>query len=180
MILREIGMKTIVAVVLGLGLFGCLEVAARTQDKKEDKKEEKKSDKKVDAPILEGKYKLVSGKRNNEVLGDDAKKWDYTITSSTIALWGYPITSNTITIKNPDITFVMFYKLDPTTTPINIDLEILEGPEGTKGAKASGIIEVKGDILKLAYSMEKDKDKDKRPKNFDGKEGNMFEFKKEK
>jgi len=126
----------------------------------------------------------VSGKRNNEVVGDDAKKWDYTFTSSAIALWGYPITSNTITIKNPDIKFVMGYKLDLTTTPINIDMEILEGPEGTKGAKASGIIEVKGDILKLAYSVEKDKEKEKekekRPKNFDGKEGNMFEFKREK
>ena len=31
-------------------------------------------------------------------------------------------------------------------------------------------------MLKLAYSMEKDK----RPKNFDGKEGNMYEFKKAK
>ena len=39
-----------------------------------------------------------------------------------------------------------------------------------------GIVELKGDVLKLAYSI----DKDKRPKNFEGKEGFMFEFKKAK
>ena len=39
-----------------------------------------------------------------------------------------------------------------------------------------GIVEAKGDTLKLAYSI----DKDKRPKDFDGKEGFMFEFKKAK
>ena len=157
-------MKTIAVLVFGLGLFGCLELAARTQDKKDDKKEEKKDDKKVDAPNLEGKYKLESGKKNNEAIGDEAKKWEYTFTAEKI------------TVKSPDVTFVFSYKLDPKTTPINIDMEITEGLEGTKGSKASGIIEVKGDILKLAYSLEKDK----RPKSFDGKEGNMFEFKKVK
>lgn len=153
-------MKTIAAFALGLGLFGCLELAARTQDKKE----EKKDDKKAEAPNLEGKYKLVGGKKNNEAIGDDAKKWEYSFTA------------DKITVKSPDVAFVFSYKLDPKTTPINIDMEILEGLEGTKGSKASGIIELKGDTLKLAYSMEKDK----RPKDFEGKEGNMFEFKKAK
>ena len=70
----------------------------------------------------------------------------------------------------------MGYKLDPKTKPMNIDMEILEGIEGTKGSKAEGIVELKGEVLKLAYSIEKGK----RPKNFEGKEGFMFEFKKAK
>ncbi len=55
-------------------------------------------------------------------------------------------------------------------------MEILEGPEGTKGSKAQGIIEQKGDTLKIAYTT----DKDKRPKDFEGKEGNVFDLKKTK
>ena len=60
--------------------------------------------------------------------------------------------------------------------PAQVDMEILEGPEGSKGSKAVGIVELKGDVLKLAYSL----DKEKRPKDFDGKTGFYFELKKEK
>jgi uncharacterized protein (TIGR03067 family) len=149
-------MKSIAAFVLGLGLFATLNLVGTTQDKKEEKK--------VEAPNLEGKYTLISGKKNNEAVSEDAKKWDYTFTA------------DKITLKGADLTFVMSYKLDPKTSPINIDMEIIEGPEGTKGIKSNGIIEIKGDTLKLAYSLEKDK----RSKNFEGKEGHMFEFKKNK
>lgn len=163
-------MKIIAAVVLGLGLMGCPIFAGWAQEKKEDKKEDKKDEKKedkketkkVEAPKLEGEYKLVSGKLNNMAVGEEAKKFEYTFTSEKM------------TLKNPEYKFVMGYKLDLKTTPINIDMEILEGPEGTKGSKAAGIIEVSGEVVKLAYSMEKDK----RPKNFEGKEGNLFELKK--
>ena len=146
-------MKTITAFVLGLGLVGVLGFVASTT-RADDK----------DAPKLEGKYKLVAGKMNDKPIGDDAKKGEYTITA------------DKITIKGMDLTFVMSYKLDPKASPVGIDMEILEGPEGTKGSKAYGIVEMKGDTLKLAYAMEKDK----RPKDFDGKTGNMFELKKEK
>jgi uncharacterized protein (TIGR03067 family) len=189
-------MKTIAAVLLCSGLLGCLQVAVLSQEKKDDKKEEKKDekkddkkdmkeDKKVDAPNLEGKYKLVGGKINDKAIGDDSKKWDYIFTA------------DKITIKNPlvkkeeakedkkdnkkedksDLMFVIGYKLDARESGINIDMEVLSGPEGTKGIKAIGIIEVKGDVLKLAYiTMEKDK----RPKDFEGKTGNMFELQKAK
>jgi uncharacterized protein (TIGR03067 family) len=156
---QEIEMKTITAVLLGLGLFGCIETGARSQDKKEEKK-----DQKVEIPKLEGKYTLVSGKKDDAATGDDSKKWDYSFTP------------DKITVEGSGLKFVFTYKLDPKTNPINIEMEIIEGPEGTKGSKASGIVEVKGETLKLAYSTEKDK----RPKNFDGKEGFMFEFKKAK
>jgi uncharacterized protein (TIGR03067 family) len=144
-------MKTISAFALGLGLLAWVGVA-QSQEKKGE------------APKLEGKWTLVSGKVNGTATGDDAKKSMFTFTS------------DKMTIKSMDLTFVMGYKLDPKTDPVSVDLEILEGPEGTKGSKAVGIVELKGDVLKLAYSM----DKDKRPKNFEGKEGNTFEFKKAK
>jgi hypothetical protein len=206
-------MKTIAAALLGLGLLGCLELVARSQEKKEDKKEEQKDDKKeekkdvkkedkkdvkkVDPPVLVGKYKLVAGKINDKAIGDDAKKWHYTFTADKITIKldieekkeekKEPKTDDKKDDKKdekkdnkkeekPEPMFVIGYKLDANTTPITIDMEILSGLEGTKGIKTSGIIEVKGDVLKLAYIMEKDK----HPKDFEGKVGNMFELHKVK
>jgi uncharacterized protein (TIGR03067 family) len=150
-------MKSIAAFALGLGLLALLGSTARTDDKKPE------------APKLEGKYTLVGGKKNDKPIDDDAKKGEFTFTA------------DKVTIKGMGMTFVMGYKLDAKQTPIHIDMEILEGIEGSKGTKAAGIIEVKGDTLKLAYSLDKDKDdKFKRPTNFDGKDGMFFEFKKAK
>ena len=118
---------------------------------------------KGEAPKLASKY-ADRGKKDGKEISDESKKGEYTITADKIK------------IKGQDASFVMGYKLDPKTTPTNIDMEILEGVEGTKGSKAEGIVELKGEVLKLAYSIEKGK----RPKNFDGKEGFMFEFKKAK
>jgi len=188
-------MKTLAVVLLGLGLLGFARFPASSQEKKDDKKEEKKEEKKdgkkVELPVLEGKYKLVAGKINDKAIGDDSKKWNYTFTADKITIKGLIEKSEEKEDKKEEIkddkkenkkenkketktelSLVMGYKLDAKTTPINIEMEILEGPEGTKGIKTGGIIELKGDVLKLAYSMEKDK----RPKNFDGKEGNMFEL----
>jgi uncharacterized protein (TIGR03067 family) len=145
-----ISMKTMAAFALGLGLVACGWAA--------------EPEKKDEAPKLEGKFMLTGGKRDGKEIGDESKKGQYTITK------------DKITIKGMDASFVMSYKLDAKTTPVGIDMEILEGVEGTKGAKAEGIVELKGEVLKLAYSIEKGK----RPKNFDGKEGFMFEFKKAK
>jgi uncharacterized protein (TIGR03067 family) len=157
-------MKTFATFALGLGLIVLLGTSGWSDDKKEEKKEEKKAETK-----LEGKYTLVSGKKFDKPIDDDAKKGEFVFTA------------DKVTIKGKDASFVMSYKLDPKTSPMEIDMEIVDGPEGAKGAKAAGIIELKGDTLKLAYSMDKDKDdKIKRPKNFDGKDGMMFEFKKAK
>ncbi len=164
-------MKVVAAFLLGAGLFATLGLSGLTQEKKEEKKETKKDTDKVELPKLEGKYKLVGGKINNMDVNKEAKDYEYTFTTEKI------------TIKGEKLKFVMGYKLDGKTTPINIDMEILEGPEGTKGIKVGGIIEVKGEVVKLAYNMEKEKDKGndapwKRPKDFEGKEGNAFELKK--
>lgn len=147
-------MKTLA--VLTLGLVTCAGLAARADDKK------------ADAPKLAGTYKLVAGKKNGEAVGDESKKGKYTIDAKTFTIWG-----------GDKKAFVMGYKLDPKTTPVAIDMEILESEifPDTKGSKAYGIVEQKGDTLKLAYV---EKEKDKRPKDFSGKEGFAFEFKKEK
>jgi uncharacterized protein (TIGR03067 family) len=147
---EDIRMKTTATFTLVLGLLGLLGPAAEGQDKK--------------APKLEGKYTLVSGKRNGAAIDDESKKA------------AYSFTADKVTIKGGEVMFVMSYKIDPKTDPMNIDMEILEGPEGTKGSKAQGIIEVKDDTVKLAYSVEKDK----RPKDFKGEKDFYFELKKAK
>jgi uncharacterized protein (TIGR03067 family) len=119
-------------------------------------------DKKAETPKIAGSYTLVSGKKDGEKTSEDAKKGKYTFDDKKI------------TIAGKDGKFVMSYKLDGK----KIDMEILEAPfEGLKGAKAYGIVEAKGDTLKLAYATEK---ADDRPKDFDGKKGFAFEFKKDK
>ncbi len=148
-------MKTIATFALGLGMLGFLGLTARAEEKKKEAAELLK---------LEGKYTLVSGKKNGTALDEEAKKGKYTFTT------------DKITIEGMGVKFVMGYKVDAKATPMTIDMEILEGPEGTKGSKALGIIELKEDTLKIAYSLEKEK----RPKVFDGKEGFHFELKKMK
>lgn len=153
---EDIRMKTIATFVLGLGMLGFLGLTVRA--------EEKKKEDKGDGLKLEGKYALVAGKKSGAAIDEEAKKGKYSFTA------------DKITIEGMGVKFVIGYKVDAKATPMTIDMEILEGPEGTKGAKALGIIEAKEDIVKLAYSIEKDK----RPKTFEGKEGFFFELKRAK
>lgn len=134
---------------LAAGVLACVALTGRAADDKLD---------------LAGTYTLVSGKKNGAAVDDTAKKAEYTATA------------DKFTIKGGEYKFVIGYTLDPKAKPVAIDMEILEGPDGSKGSKAMGIVEVKGNTLKLAYSLEKDK----RPKDFDGKTGFLFELKKEK
>jgi len=148
-------MKTIAKLALAVGMLGFLGLPTRAEEKK-------KAD--TDAKKLEGKYTLVSGKKEGAAIDEEAKK-------SKIAF-----TADNITIEGMGVKFVMGYKVDAKATPMTIDMEILEGPEGTKGSKAIGIIEAKDGTVKLAYSL----DKEKRPKDFEGKAGFFFELKKQK
>jgi uncharacterized protein (TIGR03067 family) len=141
--------------VLTLGLFACAALAGRAPAQDE---------KKADAPKIEGKWTLTGGKKNGGEVDDNAKKSTYTADK------------DKITIEGDGAKFVMGYKIDPKN-PTNVDFEILEAPiPDLKGSKAEGIIELKGDELKIAYSTEKGS----RPKNFDGKDGFLFIFKKAK
>jgi uncharacterized protein (TIGR03067 family) len=139
-------MKTL---ALLAGLLACAGLTARADDDKLD---------------IAGKYALVAGKKNGVNIDEKSKKATYTVTA------------DQFTIVGGEVKFVMGYKLDASTKPANINMEIQEGPEGSKGGKALGIVELKGDVLKIAYTL----DKDKRPKDFEGKAGFYFELKKEK
>jgi uncharacterized protein (TIGR03067 family) len=134
---------------MAVGLAACLTLSTRAADEKID---------------LSGKYTIVTGKKNGADIDEKAKKASYTVTA------------DTFTIAGGDQKFVISYKLKPGTKPVEIDMSIAEGPEGTKGTIAVGIIEQKGDTIKLAYSL----DKEKRPKDFDAKAGYFVELKKAK
>jgi uncharacterized protein (TIGR03067 family) len=132
--------------LLAAGLVGCAALGARADEK---------------APKIEGTYKLVAGKKNGADADEGSKKAKYVIDAKKI------------TIGDGDAKFVMSYKLDGA----KIDMEILDAPiPDLKGTKGYGIVEAKGDTLKLAYALEKDK----RPKDFSGKDGFYFELKKDK
>lgn len=108
--------------------------------------EEKKADAKkadFDASKLEGKWKMVSGQKFGEKVNEQSLAGEVTITK------------DTITIKGGDETHMMKYKLDPKASPVKIDMEGTEGP--AKGFKSEGIIELKGDELKLCYAMPTEK-----------------------
>lgn len=106
-----------------------------------------------DAAKLVGDWTISAGKKMGKDLSDDAKKGMYTFTKDMISL------------KEGDkVLFAFSYTVDAKTSPISIDMEIKEAPmENLKGSKAKGILELKGDELKLTYDgMGGD-----RPKKFD-------------
>lgn len=121
-----------------------------------------------DAGMMVGKWKLTDGKKAGNEIGDDAKEGYYEITKDTIKIFDgmaeKPI-------------FVMKYSLDAKPSPATIDMEITDGPAPeVKGAKAKGIVEVKGDELKLCY----DPMGEERPTKFDGEKFYCFTLKKQK
>src|SRR5438874_7610493 len=114
---------------------------------------------KFDPAKLSGTCKFVSGVKNGEKLGADHLK-DQTIT----------IDKDKLTLKTPDATFVMKFELDAKKSPVGIKLEITEGPVGV-GSKSPGIIELKGDDLKICYApMDSEA-----PKTFEAKEGSKVQ-----
>lgn len=136
-------MKTLCGIAAGaLALTLCATGAA--QDKKDGK---------LDPAKLVGKWKYVSGEKEGAKSAVEKFK-DDEIT----------ITKDTITLKGKE-KFVFKYELDTGKTPAVIKLTMTESPFGG-GATAKGIIELKGDDLKLCYAHEGDA-----PKEFKTKEG---------
>jgi uncharacterized protein (TIGR03067 family) len=116
---------------------------------------DEKKDGKFDAAKMVGDWTIVEGAKAGEKVGDDHLKLQVKVTKETFILEG-------------DIgKFVMGYKLDTATDPVGIDMEIKEGPipEG----KATGIVWVKGDELKLCYVPMAD---GKRPAKFESTKDN--------
>ncbi len=132
---------------LTAGLLFAVTLAARADDKLD----------------LAGKYTLVGGKLEGKNIEERARKAKYSATE------------DTFTVEAKGMKFVFAYKLKPGKLT-EIDMAVLEGPPGTKGTIALGIVEVKGDMVKLAYSL----DKEKRPKDFAGKSDYLIELKKVK
>lgn len=70
-------------------------------------------------------------------------------------------TKETLTQELAGMRFAYKFTVDATKNPSRIALEVTDSPFGA-GSKADGIIEVKGDEMKLAYSTEGG-----RPETFD-------------
>jgi uncharacterized protein (TIGR03067 family) len=119
------------------------------------------------ADKLTGTWKFVSGEKEGEKLPEERLKTPVKITKDQIKLEG----------PNEDMTFTFEYKLDTSKTPWHISLKGLDNV--AKGSTAEGIVEVKGDELKLCYAVEGGKP----PTEFKTKEGDkhhLFVLKKAK
>jgi uncharacterized protein (TIGR03067 family) len=136
---------------LGVTVFVLASVMAADKDK---------DDGKLDPAKLIGTWSYVSGEE------DGKKKTADDLKGGTVE-----ITKDTITLKSADATYVIKYTLDTKQTPAHISLEITKGPQG-EGAKSEGIIELKGDELKLCYPPMGGA----APKEFSAKEGSKMHF----
>jgi uncharacterized protein (TIGR03067 family) len=121
---------------------------------------------KFDAGKMVGTWTYVSGEKNGTKVDPE------TLKGGTVK-----ITKETITLESPQGKFVIKYTLDTKNSPVSLAMEMTESPFGA-GAMAKGIIDVKGEELKLCYATEGDA-----PKKFETKEGsnsNLFLLKKSK
>jgi uncharacterized protein (TIGR03067 family) len=110
-------------------------------------------DDKFDADKMVGTWTYVSVEKNGQKADND-----------NIKEGKVKIAKDKLTLDSSAGTFVFKYKLDTTKKPVTIALEMTEG--AGEGSTAKGIIEVKGDELKLCYSTS-----DEAPKKFESKEG---------
>jgi uncharacterized protein (TIGR03067 family) len=147
--LQEHSMKTACALFVCAALGAFVPLAAQDKDK----------DAKFNPDKLVGKWTYVSGvKDGTKVDPDNLKKQKVEFTKDKLTLTG-------------DDKFVMKYELDTSKKPVGIKLEMLESPFGA-GAKAAGIIELKGDELRFCYSPMSEE----APKAFEAKEGSKAHY----
>lgn len=112
-----------------------------------------------DAKKLEGSWTYVEGKRSGDAAAKESLQGKVTFTKDTITV-----------PAGPDMKFTMAFKINAKANPVEIDIEIKDGP--VNEGKAVGIIEVTGDTLKLCYSAA-----NKRPKKFEStKDNGAFYF----
>src|ERR1043165_9634659 len=94
---------------------------------------------KFDPAKLVGTWKYVSGIKDGAMIDADHFKEQEVI-----------IAKEKLTLKGPEGTFVIKYELDTKKSPIAVKMEITESPFGAC-MKADGILELKGDELRLCY-----------------------------
>ena len=126
-------MRTATWLGLGVLLLTAYALGVEAQEKKEGG---------FDAAKMVGTWSYVSGEKNGQKLAKDHFKDGKVI-----------ITRDTITLEGEQGKFVIKYTLDAAKKPATLSMEITEGSQGV-GAKANGIVEVKGDELKLCYALE--------------------------
>jgi len=125
-----------------------------------------------DAAKLVGQWKYVSGEKGGAKVDEKSLKQAVTITKETWTLKGKDD-------KGADVTFVMKYELDTKKNPAGIKFTMTESPFGA-GAKAQGIIELKGDDLRVCYNADDGKDAPKEFKTKDGDKMHLFVLKRTK
>lgn len=118
-----------------------------------------KKDAKFDAAKLVGRWEYASGKKAGEEVPKDHLVGVVTWTKDEIHI-----------PAGPDQKFVMAYKINADKSPVQIDMEIKEGP-APAGSKASGIVALDKDELKLCYVPEMG-EKVERPEKFESTEKN--------
>ena len=115
--------------------------------------DEKKEAPKFDATKMVGTWDVTAGMK-------DGKKSE----ADNLKGVTFDITKDTMKLKTPMGAFEFKYTLDEKTSPVTINLELVE-PEAFK-SKATGIVKIDGETLMLCYPpMGGDK-----PKDFDAKE----------
>jgi uncharacterized protein (TIGR03067 family) len=144
-------MKTRLGMFAALLLAMLFPFAATSEDKKEEK---------FDAAKLVGTWAYVSGEKDGKKSEADALKGQSVI-----------ITKESITLKGDLGKFVLSYDIDAKKSPMTVMLKITESPFGA-GMKAAGIIELKGDDLKICYAPESEE----APKGFEAKEGSKHHY----
>ena len=93
----------------------------------------------LDPNRLTGTWIYVAGEKDGQKIPADNLKNGYV-----------EITKDTLRLKSDAAEFVLKYALDLAKTPTRIQMEIVKGPQG-EGAKAVGIIALKGGELLLCY-----------------------------
>src|SRR5262249_37158829 len=143
--LWRIAMRTATWLCACIFLFMVYPLAGAVDDKKGDK---------FDPAKMVGAWTYDSGDKNGEKLDKDHFKDSKVV-----------VTKETITLEGPQGKFVIKYTLDTKKNPVAVSMTMTESPFGA-GATAQGIVEVKGDELKMCYAAEGEA-----PKKFEAKEG---------
>lgn len=117
-----------------------------------------------DAKKLEGSWTFKSGMKAGTKAADESLKGEVVIKGDVMKM---PL---------GDMNFEFKLVIDGKKTPVEVDLEITEGPIG-KGEKAKGILSLEGDELKICYPPPGTTD---RPTKFDGEKNHLFVLTKKK
>jgi uncharacterized protein (TIGR03067 family) len=99
-------------------------------------------EKKTDSDRLQGRWTVLSGESNGELVNKDKIR-------ATVVV--FEKTRLYVEDKGHNKLWVMTFKLDPTKKPKTISMKLEEGKY--KGASSGGIYALEGEYLKLCYAL---------------------------